>query len=87
MASPPLPESEVDDFLELINACSRKEALTLYTQYDVDDLYYRIDCEQAENEGSAVAEGILDRIINNKYSLEFKGRITHCIFIWRKLGG
>ena len=28
------------------------------------------------NEGSAVAEGILDRIINNKYSIEVKGRIS-----------
>lgn len=29
-----------------------------------------------EDEGSAVAEGILDRIINNKYSIEVKGRIS-----------
>ena len=61
------------DLLELIDACSRKGALILCTQYDVDDWYYRIDCDRAEDEGSAVAEGILDRIINNKYSIEVKG--------------
>lgn len=72
----PLPESEAYDLLELIDACSRKGALILYTQYDVDDWYYRIDCDRAEDEGSAVAEGILDRIINNKYSIEVKGRIS-----------
>ena len=72
----PLPESEAYDLLELIDACSRKGALILCTQYDVDDWYYRIDCDRAEDEGSAVAEGILDRIINNKYSIEVKGRIS-----------
>ena len=56
----PLPESEAYDLLELIDACSRKGALILCTQYDVDDWYYRIDCDRAEDEGSAVAEGILD---------------------------
>ena len=72
----PLPESDAYDLLELIDACSRKGALILCTQYDVDDWYYRIDCDRAEDEGSAVAEGILDRIINNKYSIEVKGRIS-----------
>ena len=72
----PLPESEAYDLLELIDACSQKGALILCTQYDVDDWYYRIDCDRAEDEGSAVAEGILDRIINNKYSIEVKGRIS-----------
>ena len=62
----PLPESDAYDLLELIDACSRKGALILCTQYDVDDWYYRI----------AVAEGILDRIINNKYSIAVKGRIS-----------
>ena len=32
--------------------------------------------KNTEDEGSAVAEGILDRIINNKYSIEVKGRIS-----------
>ena len=72
----PLPESEAYDLLELIDACSQKGALILCTQYDVDDWYYRIDCDRTQDEGSAVAEGILDRIINNKYSIEVKGRIS-----------
>ena len=55
---------------------AKNSALILCTQYDVDDWYYRIDCDRAEDEGSAVAEGILDRIINNKYSIEVKGRIS-----------
>ena len=59
-----------------VAACRQKVALILCTQYDVDDWYYRIDCDRTQDEGSAVAEGILDRIINNKYSIEVKGRIS-----------
>ncbi|MCD7922193.1 MAG: ATP-binding protein [Clostridiales bacterium] len=72
----PLPEAEAYDLLELVDACSQKGALIICTQYDTDDWYYRIDCDRAEDEGSAVAEGVLDRIINNKYSIEVKGRIS-----------
>ena len=72
----PLPESEAYDLLEIIEACSRKGALILCTQYDTDEWYYRIDCDRAEDEESAVAEGILDRIIHNKYSIKVKGRIS-----------
>ena len=59
-----------------IITCSKKGALILCTQYDTDEWYYRIDCDRAEDEDSAVAEGILDRIIHNKYSIEVKGRIS-----------
>ncbi len=72
----PLPESEAYDLLEIIEACSRKGSLILCTQYDTDEWYYRIDCDRAEEEDSAVAEGVLDRIIHNKYSIEVKGRIS-----------
>jgi DNA replication protein DnaC len=72
----PLPEAEAYDLLEMIEACSKKGALILCTQYDTDDWYYRIDCDRGEDEDSAVAEGILDRIIHNKYSIEVKGRIS-----------
>lgn len=72
----PLPETEAYDLLEIIEACSKKGALILCTQYDTDEWYYRIDCDRAEDEDSAVAEGILDRIIHNKYSIEVKGRIS-----------
>lgn len=72
----PLGESESYDLLELVEVCSKKGALIICTQYDTDDWYYRIDCNRAEDEGSAVAEGILDRIINNKYSIHVKGRIS-----------
>ena len=72
----PLPESESYDLLEIIEACSRKGAMILWTQYDTDEWYFRIDCDRAEDDGSAVAEGILDRIIHNKYSIEVKGRIS-----------
>ena len=73
----PLPESEAYDLLELIDACSRKGALILCTQYDVDDWYYRYRLAIGPKmKVSAVAEGILDRIINNKYSIEVKGRIS-----------
>lgn len=72
----PVPEAEAYDLLEIIEACSKKGALILCTQYDTDEWYYRIDCDRAEGEDSAVAEGILDRIIHNKYSIEVKGRIS-----------
>ena len=72
----PLPESEAYDLLEIIEACSKKGALILCTQYDTDEWYYRIDCDRAEDEDSAVAEGVLDRIIHNKYAIKVKGRIS-----------
>lgn len=72
----PLPESEAYDLLEMIESCTKKGALILCTQYDTDEWYYRIDCDRAEDDDSAVAEGILDRIIHNKYSIEVKGRIS-----------
>lgn len=72
----PLPEDEAYDLLEIIEACSKKGSIIVCTQYDTNDWYYRIDCDRQEDEDSAVAEGILDRIINNKYSIEVKGRIS-----------
>ena len=75
----PLPESESYDLLELIEACSKKGAIILCTQYDIDDWYFRIDCDREitdEDDTSAVAEGILDRLIHNKYMIEVKGRIS-----------
>lgn len=72
----PVPESEAYDLLEIIEACCRKGAMIFCTQYDTDDWYYRIDCDRAEDEESAVAEAILDRIINNKYLIDVKGRTS-----------
>lgn len=72
----PIPEQEAYDLLEIIEACCRKGAMIFCTQYDTDEWYYRIDCDRAEDEDSAVAEGILDRIIHNKYSIEVKGIIS-----------
>lgn len=72
----PLPEMETYDLLEIVEACVQKGALIICTQYDTDDWYYRIDCDRAEDEKSHVTEAILDRIINNKYAIEVKGRIS-----------
>lgn len=72
----PLSESESYDLLEIIEVCSKKGSLIICTQYDTDEWYYRIDCDRSEDEDSAVAEGILDRIIHNKYSIEVKGKIS-----------
>lgn len=72
----PLPEMETYDLLEIVEACIQKGALIICTQYDTDDWYYRIDCDRAEDEKSPVTEAILDRIINNKYAIEVKGRIS-----------
>lgn len=75
----PIPESESYDLLEIIEVCSKKGAIILCTQYDVDDWYYRIDCDREiteDDDSSAVAEGILDRLIHNKYMIDVKGRIS-----------
>lgn len=72
----PVSENATYDLLELIDACTRKGSLIICTQYDTDDWYYRIDCDRDENEESAIAEGILDRIINKKYSIDIKGRMS-----------
>lgn len=72
----PLQEEESYNLLELVEACSSKGALILCTQYDTDDWYFRIDCDRPEGEDSAVAEAVLDRIINNKYSIEVQGHIS-----------
>lgn len=72
----PLPDTEAYDLLELMDTCTQKGSVIICTQYDSDDWYYRIDCDRESDENSAVAEGILDRIINNSYSIEIKGRIS-----------
>ena len=72
----PLSESESYDLLEIIETRTRKGAMILCTQYDTDEWYYRIDSDRSENEDSAVAEGIMDRIVHNKYSIEVKGHIS-----------
>ena len=72
----PLPEAESYDLLEFIDACSRKGALIICTQYDTDDWYYRIDCDRPEDADSTVAEAILDRLIHNKYILSIDGSIS-----------
>lgn len=71
-----LPEAKAYDLLEIIEACSRKGAMILCTHYDTDDWYLRIDCDRGEDEDSAVAEAILDRIIHNKYSIDVQGRVS-----------
>ena len=72
----PLPEMETYDLLEIVEACIQKGALIICTQYDTDDWYYRVDCDRTEDDESPIAEAVLDRIINNKYSIEVKGRIS-----------
>lgn len=72
----PIAEQEAYDLLEIIEACSKKGSMIFCTQYDTDDWYYRIDCDRPEEDDSAVAEAILDRIIHNKYAIEVKGRIS-----------
>lgn len=76
----PLPEAESYDLLEITEACTKKGALILCTQYDSDEWYYRIDCDREitddDDDTSAVAEGVIDRIIHNKYMIDVKGRIS-----------
>lgn len=72
----PLNESQSYDLLEIIDACTRKGSLIFCTQYDTDDWYFRIDSERGEDDESAVVEGILDRIVHNKYLIDIKGRIS-----------
>lgn len=72
----PLTESQSYDLLEIIDACSKKGAIIFCTQYDTDDWYYRIDAEREDDDESAVVEGILDRIVHNKYLIDLKGHVS-----------
>ena len=75
----PISESESYDLLEILEVCCKKGALIFCTQYDPDDWYYRIDSDrdfEGEDDSSAVVEGILDRIVHNKYMIHVKGRIS-----------
>lgn len=69
-----LPESEAYDLLELVDVCSRKGALIRCTQYDVDDWYYRIDCDRAEDERSAaiVLCELIDELLKGIRHLELE---------------
>jgi DNA replication protein DnaC len=72
----PLPEKESYELLEIIEACSKKGAIIFCSQYDIDEWYFRIDCERKPDEDSAVAEAVLDRIIHNKYSILIEGKVS-----------
>ena len=72
----PVPEAQAYDLLEIIDACCKDGAMIICTQHDLDEWYYLIDCDRAEDADSAVAEGILDRIIHNKYLIDVKGRVS-----------
>lgn len=72
----PLTEDESYALHELIEACCKSGSIIFCTQYDTDDWYYRIDCDRDENEDSAVTEAILDRIVNNKYSINIEGKVS-----------
>lgn len=72
----PLPAEESYELLEIIDACYRKGALIICSQFDIEDWYFRLDCNRGENQDSTVAEAILDRIVHNKYDLFVDGAIS-----------
>ena len=72
----PLCEEESYDLLELVDTCSKSDSIIFCTQYSTDEWYYRIDSDRGEDEDSAVTEAILDRIVNNKYSINIEGKIS-----------
>ena len=72
----PLTEQESYELLEIIEICTRDGSLIICSQYDIDDWYFRIDSERAQDEDSTVAEAILDRIIHNKYNISIGGKVS-----------
>lgn len=72
----PLSEEESYDLLELVDTCSKSGSIIFCTQYSTDEWYYRIDSDRGDDEDSAVTEAILDRIVNNKYSINIEGKVS-----------
>lgn len=68
-----LSESEKYDLLEIVEARvnSPKGSMILCTQYNDEEWYGRIDVESEE--GSPISEAIMDRIVNNAYSILIEG--------------
>lgn len=70
----PLNADASYDLLELVDACSKKGSLIICSQFDPEDWYDRIDIERDSDEGSTVADGVIDRIVHNKYDVFIEGK-------------
>ena len=62
------------DLLEIIEARTKHGATVFCTQYDTDGWYERINADP--NQGSPIADAIMDRIVHNAYTISIGGSIS-----------
>ena len=73
----PLTQQESYSLLEIIEARCTKGSIIFSTQYEPIDWYLRLNPDSSDSDnGSAITDAIMDRIIHNSYEVLIDGRIS-----------